>query len=74
MVCLNQGRQLVPVLTPRPPGGHGGAMDPNMCLRPHGDLQPPLASPGEAPRPAGRSGPGFYQITAFAFGLSASEI
>ena len=46
------------------------------CLCPRGEPQPRLTptSPGDSPRPAGRSGPGAYQITAFALGLGACEI
>ena len=37
-------------------------------------LAPPPTFPGDSPRPAGRSGPGAYQITAFALGHRACEI
>ena len=37
-------------------------------------LAPPPTSPKDSPRPAGRSGPGTYQITAFALGRRACEI
>ena len=37
-------------------------------------MQPPEpASPGDSPRPAGRSGPGSCQITAFALGSGGCE-
>ena len=46
----------------------------HQCLCPQGEPQPPPASPGDPPRPAGRSGPGSYQITVFALGPSVCEI
>ena len=42
------------------------------CLCPQGE--PPPASLGGSPRPAGRSGPGSCQITAFALGPGVCEI
>ena len=39
----------------------------------HSHPRPPT-SPGGSPRPKGRSGPGSYQITAFALGPSMCEI
>ena len=42
------------------------------CLCPQGE--PPPASLGDSPRPAGRSGPGSCQITAFALGPGVCEI
>ena len=44
------------------------------CLCLQGELQPPPTSPGDSSRPAGRSGPGSYQITAFALGPRVHEI
>ena len=44
------------------------------CLCPQGELQPPPASPGDSLRPAGRSGLGSYQITAFALVPGACEV
>ena len=44
------------------------------CLCPEGEPQPPLASLGDSPRPAGRSDPCSYQIVAFALGPGACEI
>ena len=38
----------------------------HQCLCPQGEPQLPPTSPGDPPRPAGRSVPGSYQITAFA--------
>ena len=35
------------------------------CLCPHSGLQPTLTSPGDPPRPLGRSSPGSYGGTAF---------
>ena len=32
---------------------------------------PPLGSPGDSPRPTGRSGPGSYEVTAFSLALGA---
>ena len=46
----------------------------HQCLHPQGGPLPPLTSTGDPPRLAGRSGPGFYQITAFALGPGMSEI
>ena len=40
----------------------------------HSRPLPPPASPGDPPRPAGRSGPDTYQIAAFALGPGAREI
>ena len=37
----------------------------HQCLCPQGEPQLPSASPGDPPRPAGRYGPGSYQITSF---------
>ena len=36
----------------------------HQCPCPHSEPQPTPASPGEPPRPAGRSGPGSYGVTA----------
>ena len=38
----------------------------HQCLCPQAEPQPLPASLGDSPRAAGRSGPGSYQITAFA--------
>ena len=46
----------------------------NQCLFPQGKLQLPPFSPGDCLRPAGGSGPRFYQIIAFALGPGACEI
>ena len=43
------------------------------CPCPHSESQPLPASPGDPPRPAGRSGPGLYGVTAFSLGLGAHE-
>lgn len=43
------------------------------CPHPHSELKPPLGSPGDSPRPTGRSGPGSYEVTAFALAPSAHE-
>ena len=44
------------------------------CLCPQGELQLLPASLEDSPRSAGRSNPGFYQMTAFALGPGACEI
>ena len=43
-------------------------------LFPQGEPQPPPTSPGDSPRPAGRSGPVSYRIIAFALGPIVREI
>ena len=40
---------------------------------PRGSYSHPPASPGDPPRPAGKSGPGSYEVTAFALGPSVRE-
>ena len=42
------------------------------CHCPHSEPQPPCL-PEDAPRPAGKSGPGFPEVSAFAVGLSAPK-
>ena len=44
------------------------------CLCPQGELQLPSASAADSPRPAGRSDPGSYQITAFVLDPRTCEI
>ena len=39
---------------------------PPLCPHPHSEPQPPAASPGDPPRPAGRSGPGSCEVIALA--------
>ena len=49
----------------------------NFCCQrpcPQGELLPSLASLGDSPRPAGRSGPGSYQIIAFALQLGVCDV
>ena len=46
----------------------------HQCLCPHGEPQLPPASPGDTSWPAGRSGPGSWEVTAFALGSGACEI
>ena len=48
--------------------------DCHQCLYPQDELHLPVASLGDSPRLAGRSGPGSYQMTAFALGPRACEI
>lgn len=46
----------------------------HQCPCPHSDPQSLLASPGDPLRPAGRAGPGSYEIAAFALGPSVHNI
>ena len=46
----------------------------HQCLCPQDKLQLPSASPGDSPRSAGGSDPGFFQIIAFSLGPRACEI
>ena len=43
------------------------------CVHPQGEIQLPPASPGDPPRPAGRSGLHSCEVTAFALGPSVHE-
>ena len=45
----------------------------HQCPCPHSEPQLPSASPGDPQRPAGRSGPGFYEVTAFSLGPGIRE-
>ena len=45
----------------------------HQLLCPKREPQLPLASPGDPPRPAGRSDPGSFEVTAFALGPSVHE-
>ena len=45
----------------------------HQCPCPHAEPQLPPASPEDRPRPAGRSGPGSYEVTAFAVDPKAQE-
>ena len=58
--CIGRDWALVSMNTPQHPC--------HQCPCPHSELQVPLASPGDPPRPAGRSGPGSYEVTPFPTG------
>ena len=45
----------------------------HQCLCPHSEPHHPLPPPGDPPRPAGRSGPGSYKVTALALALGVHE-
>ena len=45
----------------------------HQCPCPHSGPQPPPASLRDSPRPAGRSAPGSYEVTAFSLGPSVHE-
>lgn len=76
--CLLMGGAVSPPPPPPPPGLNDPRCRPaeafvpltafcRLRLCPQGELQlPHPASPGDSPRPAGRCGPGSYQLTAFA--------
>ena len=62
----------------QPPGGLIPTSTPqylhHQCPCPHSEPQPPpCTSPGDPPRPAGRSGPGSYEVTAFSLGLDVHK-
>ena len=46
----------------------------HQCLCPHSEPQLDRTSPGDHPRPAGKSGPGSYVIIAFCLGPTVHEI
>ena len=46
----------------------------HQCLCPPGKMQSPSASPGDSPRPEGRSDRGSCQVTALALGAKTCEI
>ena len=65
-------RCLPPAWVHSPLDGHS-PLCPAPALWPQREPQLPPASPGDPPRPAGRSGPGSYGVTAFALGPGACD-